>query len=173
MDVRMKQQGLSPTVQHTREADLGAKVFRVTRHVVQRLRDRGKEQAIATSGISAEQGVKCVGHGEDDVVILDGQQMLLLSFEPAELMAALAFGTVPVPAGVVGNLAVIAAVALMDVTAERRGTAVEDGSHHACLPTVETRCRIAALTEDVGQLEFRSISTAVLDRRARHASALR
>jgi len=173
MDVRMKQQGLSPTVQHTREADLGAEVLRVTCHVVQRLRDRGKEQAIAASGISAEQGVECVGHGEDDVVILDGQQMLLLSFEPAALMAALAFGTVPIPAGVVGNLAVIAAVALMDVTAELRGTAVEDSSHHACLPTVETRCRIAALTEDVGQLEFRSISTAVLDRRARHASVLR
>ena len=67
----------------------------------------------------------------------------------------------------------IAAVALLDVTAERRGTAVEDGPRHACLATVETRRWIAALTEDVGQLEFRSISTAVLDRRARHASALR
>jgi hypothetical protein len=117
--------------------------------------------------------VERVGHGEDDVVILDGQQMLLLSFEPAELLAALAFGTMPVPARVVGNLAVIAAVALVDMTAERRGTAVEDGPHHTCLPTVETRHWIAALTEDVGQLEFRSISTAVLDRRARHASALR
>ena len=66
----------------------------------------------------------------------------------------------------------IAAVALLDVAAEGRGAAVEDGPHHACLPTVETRHWIAALTEDVGQLEFRSISTAVLDRRAGHASAL-
>jgi hypothetical protein len=38
---------------------------------VQRLRDGGKEQAIAESGISAEQGVERVGHGEDDVVVLD------------------------------------------------------------------------------------------------------
>ena len=66
----------------------------------------------------------------------------------------------------------IAAVALLDMTAEGRSAAVEDGSHHACLPTVETRHGIAALTEDVGQLQLRSISTAVLDRRARHASAL-
>ncbi len=68
----------------------------------------------------------------------------------------------------------IAAVALLGMTAEHRGTAVEDGPHHATLPTVETRNWITALTEDVGQLELRSISTAVLvDRRARHVSALR
>jgi hypothetical protein len=78
----------------------------------------------------------------------------------------------PIPTGVVGDLAVIAAVALMDMTAEGRGATVEDGSHHARLPTVE-RDLIAALAEDVGQLELRSISTAVLYRRARHASALR
>lgn len=67
----------------------------------------------------------------------------------------------------------IAAVTLLDVTAERRGAAVEDGPHHACLPTVETRHRIAAATEDVGQFDLRSISTAVLDRRARHVSDFR
>ena len=66
----------------------------------------------------------------------------------------------------------IAAVALVDVAAEGCGAAVENGPHHACLPTVETRHWFAALTEDVGQFELRSISTAVLDRRARHASAL-
>jgi hypothetical protein len=99
--------------------------------------------------------------------------MLLLRFEPAELLAALTLGAMPVPAGVVGDLAVIAAVALLDVTAEGRGATVEDGSHHARLPTAEKRHGIAAPTEDVGQLELRSISTAVLDRRARHASALR
>jgi hypothetical protein len=42
--------------------------------------------------------VERVGHGEDDVVVLDGQQMLLLSFEPAELLAALTPRTMPVPA---------------------------------------------------------------------------
>jgi len=117
--------------------------------------------------------VERIGNSEDDVVVLDRQQMLLLSFEPAALLAALAFGTVSVPTGVIGDLAVIAAVALVDVTAEGRSTAIEDGTHHARLPTVETRHLIAALTENVGQLEFRSITTAVLDRRARHVSALR
>ncbi len=95
-----------------------------------------------------------------------------LSFEPTALMAALAFGTVSVPTGVVGDLSVIAAVALVEVTAKSCGAAVENGPHHACLPTVEMRHWFAALTEDVGQFQFRSISTAVLNRRARHASAL-
>ena len=99
--------------------------------------------------------------------------MLLLSFKPAKLLAALALGAMPVPTRVVSDLAVIAAVALLDMTTKSCGAAVEDGSHHASLPTVETRHGIAALTENVGQLELRSISTAVLvDRRARHASAL-
>ncbi len=172
VDVRMKEQRLGPGVQHAGKADRRAEVFRVASHVVQGLRDGGEEQAIAESGISAEQGVERVGHGEDDVVVLDGQQMLLLSVEPAELLAALAFGTMPIPAGVVGDLLVIAAVALVDVTAERRCATAEDSPHHARLPTVETRHWIATLTQDVGQLQLRSISTAVLDRRAGHGSVL-
>jgi hypothetical protein len=140
---------------------------------MQCLRDCSEKKAIAEPGIGSEQGVERIGHSEDDVVVLDRQQMLLLSFEPAALIAALAPGTVSVPAGVVGDLAVIAAVALVDVTAEGRGAAIEDGAHHACLPTVEMRRWIAALAENVGQLEFRLISTAVFDRRARHVSALR
>jgi hypothetical protein len=68
----MKQQGLSPTVQHAREADRGAEVLGVAGYVMQRLRDRGEEQAIAEPGIGTEQGVKRVGYGEDDVVVLDG-----------------------------------------------------------------------------------------------------
>ncbi len=76
--------------------------------------------------------------------------MPLLSFEPSILLAALAFGAMPVPTRVVGDLTVIALVALVDVTAESLGTAIENGAHHACLPTIETRHWIAALTEDVG-----------------------
>jgi hypothetical protein len=65
--------------------------------------------------------------------------MLLLGFEPAELLAALTLGAMAIPAGVVGDLAVIATIALLDVAAEGCGAAVEDGPHHACLPTVEAR----------------------------------
>jgi len=72
MDVRMKEQRLGPGVQHARETDLGAEILRVTCHVVQGLRDGGKEQAIAEPGIRTKQDVERVGHGEDDVVVLDG-----------------------------------------------------------------------------------------------------
>ena len=58
-----------------------------------------------------------------------------------------------------------AAVALVDMTAESCGAAIEDGPHHPCLPTVETLHWIAAPAQDVGQLELRSFSTAVLCRR--------
>lgn len=172
MDVRMEEQSLGPGVQDAGESDRGTEIPGVACDVMQGLRDGGKEQAIATPGIGAEQRVKRVGHGEDDVVVLDRQQMFSLGFEPAELLAALAFGTVPVPAGVVGDLAVIAAVALLDVAAEGGGAAVEDGAHDARLPAVEMRDCIAALAEDVSQLELGSISTAVLNRRVWHGSVL-
>ena len=95
-----------------------------------------------------------------------------MSFVPAELPTALALGTMPVPAGVVGDLTVLAVVTLLDVAAEGRGAATEYGPHHAPLPAVEVRQRIAALAEDVSQLELGSTSTAVVSRRALHASAL-
>ena len=67
MDVRMKEQSLGPSVQHAGEADRGTEILGVASHVMQGLRDGGEEQAIAEPGIGTEQGVECVGYGEDDV----------------------------------------------------------------------------------------------------------
>jgi hypothetical protein len=71
--------------------------------------------------MGAQDGVESVGDGEDDVVILDGQQVSLLRRDPAELLRALTLGTVPVPARVVVDLAVAATVAVLDVAAESGG----------------------------------------------------
>ena len=113
-----------------------------------------------------------VGDREDDMVVFDRKQMVLLGFEPAKLLTSLAFGAVPVPAGVVRDFTVIAAVALLDVSAKRCSAAVKNRLDDASLPAVEGRQEISALTEDLGQFQYRSFLPAVFSRQTWHGSAL-
>lgn len=165
MDVRVVQQGLGPGVEHAREPDPGAEIPGVAGGLLQGLGDGGKQQTVGQSGIRTEQGVQRIGYGEDDVVVLDRKQMLLLGFEPSPLPVTLTLGTVSIPAGVVGDDAMVTAIALLDVTTERGGTTAQDGSYHASLPAVEPQQRVVAPAEDVGQLELRLLSTAARSRR--------
>jgi len=113
-----------------------------------------------------------VGDREDGMMVFDWKQMLLLGFKPAKLLTALAFGAVPVSTRVVRDFAVIAAIALLDVPAKSRSAAVKNRLYNASLSAIEGRQEISALTEDVGQFQYRSILPAVLCRQAWHASAL-
>jgi len=116
--------------------------------------------------------MELIGDGEDDMVVLDRQQMLLLRSEPAKLLKALTLRTVPIPARIVGDLTKPAPVTLVEVTAEGRGAATQDVSHHTRLLTVEPRKLIRPLTEDVGKLQLRATPTAARCRRAVHGSGL-
>jgi hypothetical protein len=168
----MEQQFLRPAVQHAREADLGAEILRVFRHVVQRLRDGGKEQTVGQPWIRTKEGMESIGDGEDDVVVLDRQQMLLLCGEPAKLLKSLTLRAVPISTRIVGDLPMPAPVTLVKVTAEGRGATTQDVSHHTRLLTVESRKLICELTKDVGKLQLGSTPTAVRRRRAVHGSGL-
>ncbi len=172
MNVGMKQQFLRPTVQYAREADLGAEIFRVFCHVVQRLRDGGKEQTVGQPWIRAEERMEMIGDGEDDMMVFDGKQVLLLRSEPANLLKTLTLRTVPISTRVVGDLPEPAAVTLVEVTAEVRGAATQDVSYHTRLLTVESRKLIRTPTKDVGEFQFGATPTAVWRRRAVHGSGL-
>lgn len=69
MDVGMKQQFLGPAMQHARETDLGSKILRVVCHVVQRLGDGGKQQAVRQLWIRTKERMELIGEGEDDRVV--------------------------------------------------------------------------------------------------------
>jgi len=172
MDVRMKQQLLRPTVQHARETDPGAEIPRIARHVVQRLRDGGKEQTVRQLWIRTKERMELIGDSEDDMVVLDRQQMLLLCGEPADLLKALTLRTVPISTRIVGDLTKPTPVTLVQMTAESRGAATQDVSHHTYLLTVEPRKLIRPLTEDVGELQLGATPTAARRRRAVHGSGL-
>ena len=82
VDVGMKEQGLGPGVQHRGEADLGSQVAGPEGHLPESLSHGGKKQSVGLLGRSAKKGVKETRKGEDDMVVLDGQQVLLLRLQP-------------------------------------------------------------------------------------------
>ena len=70
------------------------------------------------------------GSREDDVEIADRQQIGLAGREPILRRRALALGAMAVAARVVGDAAVAAILAALDMPAERGRAAVLDGRHH-------------------------------------------
>lgn len=68
-----------------------------------------------------------MGEGEDDVVVLHGQEFVTALLHPAEVVESLAFGAAAVPAGVVGGPLMSAFTALLEVPAEYGGAAVAEG----------------------------------------------
>lgn len=90
--------------------------------------------------------------GEDDVEVLDGEQILHPALEPLGLLEGLTLRAVAVPAGVVGDLPMPAAVAHLDVAAEGGGPAGDDRARRSGLIAAQPREPTAVLTEDVGEL---------------------
>jgi hypothetical protein len=71
--------------------------------------------------------------GEDDVEILGVEDLGLSILEPLGPGEGLAFRAVAIAAAVIGDAEVPAPIALIDVTAQRRGSAAFDRGHHATL----------------------------------------
>jgi hypothetical protein len=61
--------------------------------------------------------------------ILNGKKIFTAGLDPLFLGQGLAFGTVPIPAGVIRYLQVTAVVALILMTAQGSGSADLDGTH--------------------------------------------
>jgi hypothetical protein len=62
--------------------------------------------------------------GKDDMKVADGQNLLFSFFQPLLARHVLAFGTVPVSAGVIGNAQNAAVIAAFNAAAEIRRAAV-------------------------------------------------
>ena len=79
-------------------------------------------------------------------------------FQPLHAHQALALRAVPISAAVEGNALVTAGITLLDMSAERSGTATLDRAHDAALPATEGVSVLLAvgrpgLAEDVRHLE--------------------
>lgn len=116
-----------PSVQHAGHADPGAEPLGVGCDGRDRFGGRPEQQAI--DGLLVPQGdLRDLGwQGEDDVEILHGQKVLGARRHPVARRRSLALRTVPVLAGIVGDMMVAALGAARYMPAERLGPAGFDG----------------------------------------------
>src|SRR5215472_2703075 len=99
----MRLQGLSPAMQDAEKPDLGAEMFGIRRHFQQGGSGGIEQKSEQDLFVLPHQWDKQVRHAEDEMKIVHRQQLLLALGEPLLASVSLAFRTMPIPAGVVGD----------------------------------------------------------------------
>jgi len=156
----MKQDVLPPGVQHGGETDFRSQMPGSGGDFLQGPGDRS-EQDIKKEGLVAEsEGIQFVRKGEDDVEVGNRQERGQPFFEPIVAGDALALGTMAIAAGMEGDALLAAGVALVQVSAEGGGAALQDVAHHLFLRgrrRVLAAILLAVRTENVGDLTGRPV----------------
>lgn len=158
VDVRMVGHGRAPGVEHGGGADAGAQVLWVSgdgQHGPgRRLEQQVVDQRLVVEGNVGDLG----GQREDHMEVADRQEIGRLGFEPGACRCALAPGTMPVAAGVVGDPLVPAVRAGFHMTTKRSGTTGLDRRHdlelvQAQMPGMRGAISRTRSTENVGDLD--------------------
>jgi len=97
VEVEMLLHGLTPGMQDHRKTDFTAEIF--LSKLLQQLRGNFNQQVVEPFLIEGNQGVEDVVDGEDDVIIINGQNPKFLGFEPLRLFKRTAQRTMAVLAG--------------------------------------------------------------------------
>ena len=79
--------------------------------------------------MAASERPELAGQGERDEEVRHGQQQVSLLLQPAQRLVVLALGTVPVAAGMVEVLSLVAVRAMVDVSTQDRSAAPLNGPH--------------------------------------------
>ena len=154
MQVRVEVQVLAPAMEHAEEAEFHSQTFGYG--VEEGLGGGMEENAIDGFFVVEGDGGDLLGQGEDHVEVLGGQQFGSPVLEPVLASQALALGAMPVAAGAVLNVGVLAVVAPFDAAAQHGRTAGFDGLHQTVLMQRQRMglpVRWAVLSKDVGQLQ--------------------
>jgi hypothetical protein len=156
----MVRERLPPRVQDHRHTDLGAEVLLVGGDRAQRLGRRLEQDGVDDHLVLIGDRPKRRWQREYDVEILNWQQIRLPRFEPFMRGAGLALRAVPVAAAVVGDLAVTAVAAALDVPAKRRRPARANRSHDlelapAQMPGIDLAIGVAVAAENIRHLQRR------------------
>ena len=112
---------LPPGMKHGEKADVGTQMLRVGGNLQQGFGRRPEEDTVNHPRVLESEGSDRLGHGEDDVKVIDGQKFGGLLLKPRRPGCSLTFGAVAVTAGTVKNLPMTASIALLNVAAEGGG----------------------------------------------------
>lgn len=160
VDMRVVRHRRTPGVQDGCDAGPGAKVLGISRDPDHRVRARPHQQIVDLPLVLAGDVSNRLWQREDQVEIPHGQQLGLARRQPGLGCTRLAFGTVPVPARVVGDVFMPAVFTPRGMTAERCRAAARDGVHHLQLVEADMACigRPPSRTmdpEDIRNLQLR------------------
>ena len=134
----MLQQGLSPGVQDREETDLGAEVLGIRGDRAQGFGTGMEQDVVERLLVLVGDGRDRLGHGKDDMEILDAvQQLGLPVFQPLRPSEGLALGTVAIAATVIRDALMAAGIALFDMATEGGGATQFDGAHGPQLPAAQ------------------------------------
>ena len=133
MQVGMKEQILSPTVQYSEETDLGAQMLGIGCDGGQGLGGGSEQNAVDEIFVLVRNGSDLFGNGEDDMKIVRLENFGCSFFDPLGTSERLTFWAMTVAATVVTGPLVITGVAPLEVTAEGCGSTHLDRGHDAAL----------------------------------------
>ena len=158
MHVRVVFEVLAPGVQDGQEPDLGPQVLRVGGDLLQGLGGGTEQDPVdfprILLGDRAEHRREC----QDHVKVFNGQQLSFSCLHPLRRSGGLALGAMAVPARVVGDPLMPAAVTLLDMPAQSRSPAGGDVAEGAALlgrerVAVAVEEGIGKVSEDIGHFE--------------------
>lgn len=127
MNVGMKDQAARPGVEHAQHAQLRAQTFGIGRQVLQGLGAGGKEQVQANAQMRADEKPEGFGHREGDQEVRHRkEQTLLLALQPILGVGVAALRTMPVVAGVVAVVELVAVRTTKELASQHGSAAGQD-----------------------------------------------
>jgi hypothetical protein len=167
VDMGMMMEVLSPGVQDGHQPDLGAEMPGIGSDDAQRLGGGREQDAIDDCLIVESDLCDWRRQRKDDVEVRHRQQLGLSVGQPFGTRQPLALRAVPVAAGIVGDAKPAAAVALFEMTAQRRRAAGFDGAHNTALAAAQMAGMGLTVGGTVAAEDIRHLQSAA------HAKALR
>lgn len=142
-------------MQDQREGKLAAQPAGIGTELDQRGRGCGKQEVGNNAQVTTGQAIENMRKGKDQVGVRHRQEFPVSRLRPLFLGPALAFGTVPVAAGMIDIPGGVAGIALLDMAAQRFGATGDDGAPCLGLARGERvlgKVGLPVLAEEVGQL---------------------
>ena len=130
MDMRVEFEFLIPGMQHAKETDLRAEVFRITRDFKKRLRTGAKQEIVHDLLVLQSEWCQLTRQRENNMHIACREKLLATRCEPAVARPCLTLRAVPVAARVVGDGAMPAAGAFIEMATECGGATPPNGQQH-------------------------------------------
>jgi hypothetical protein len=158
--VRVHFEFLSPAVQHAEEADFRAEMLGIACDFQKGFRTGAKQEIVDDLLVLQDQWSQPVGQCEDNMDVARREKLLATCCEPAIASSCLTLGAVPISTRVVGDGAMSAASAFIEMAAERSGaTPCNRQQHFDMFPTDPLAVSLdegtSSSADEIGNLERR------------------